>query len=81
MVVRGAPAIAIAAALSLAVEVFKLDPYTGSAADAASFLSKKLEYLVSRYFMLKKKKMLSLLIFVISASGELSFYVLHEIEL
>jgi methylthioribose-1-phosphate isomerase len=47
MVVRGAPAIAIAAALSLAVEVFDQD-FTGTPADAASFISKKLEYLVSR---------------------------------
>ncbi|KAG1370033.1 Methylthioribose-1-phosphate isomerase [Cocos nucifera] len=46
MVVRGAPAIAIAAALSLAVEVFNLD-FAGTAGDAASFLVKKLEYLVS----------------------------------
>ncbi|XP_008786516.1 methylthioribose-1-phosphate isomerase [Phoenix dactylifera] len=46
MVVRGAPAIAIAAALSLAVEVFNLD-FTGTSGDAASFLVKKLEYLVS----------------------------------
>ena len=48
MVVRGAPAIAIAAALSLAVEVSALDSFNGSAADAASFLSNKLDYLVSR---------------------------------
>ncbi|KAK1365162.1 Methylthioribose-1-phosphate isomerase [Heracleum sosnowskyi] len=47
MVVRGAPAIAIAAALSLAVEASNLDAFNGSPADAASFLSKKLEYLVS----------------------------------
>lgn len=46
MVVRGAPAIAIAAALSLAVEVFDQD-FTGTPAEAASFISKKLEYLVS----------------------------------
>ncbi|KAJ6805743.1 methylthioribose-1-phosphate isomerase [Iris pallida] len=46
MVVRGAPAIAIAAALSLAVEVFNLD-FSGTSGDAASFLVKKLEYLVS----------------------------------
>ncbi|WOL14263.1 methylthioribose-1-phosphate isomerase [Canna indica] len=46
MVVRGAPAIAIAAALSLAVEVFKLH-FGGTSDDAASFLIKKLEYLVS----------------------------------
>ncbi|KAJ9183731.1 hypothetical protein P3X46_007543 [Hevea brasiliensis] len=48
MVVRGAPAIAIAAALSLAVEVFaNLDHFNGTSEDAASFLFKKLEYLVS----------------------------------
>lgn len=47
MVVRGAPAIAIAAALSLAVEVCSLD-FDGTAADSASFLAEKLEYLVSR---------------------------------
>ncbi|XP_027334352.1 methylthioribose-1-phosphate isomerase [Abrus precatorius] len=47
MVVRGAPAIAIAAALSLAVEVFNLDDFNGSAGDAVSFIQKKLEYLVS----------------------------------
>lgn len=46
MVVRGAPAIAIAAALSLAVEVTNLE-FSGTAEDAASFLVKKLEYLVS----------------------------------
>lgn len=47
MVVRGAPAIAIAAVLSLAVEIFDLD-FTGTPAEAASFISKKLEFLVSR---------------------------------
>lgn len=47
MVVRGAPAIAIAAALSLAVEAFNLEAFQGSPDDAASFLEKKLEYLVS----------------------------------
>ncbi|XP_047158789.1 methylthioribose-1-phosphate isomerase [Vigna umbellata] len=47
MVVRGAPAIAIAAALSLAVEVFNLDGFNGSAGEAVSFLQNKLEYLVS----------------------------------
>ncbi|KAI4344621.1 hypothetical protein L6164_011826 [Bauhinia variegata] len=35
MVVRGAPAIAIAAALSLAVEVFNLEEFNGSPADAS----------------------------------------------
>ncbi|XP_021902049.1 methylthioribose-1-phosphate isomerase [Carica papaya] len=47
MVVRGAPAIAIAAALSLAVEVFNFETFSGTSEDAASFLVKKLEYLVS----------------------------------
>lgn len=47
MVVRGAPAIAIAAALSLAVEVSKLETFNGTAQDAVSFISQKLEYLVS----------------------------------
>nr|ACL54299.1 unknown [Zea mays] len=46
MVVRGAPAIAIAAALALAVEVSDLD-FIGTPEEAASFVSKKLEYLVS----------------------------------
>nr|POE60891.1 methylthioribose-1-phosphate isomerase [Quercus suber] len=47
MVVRGAPAIAIAAALSLAVEVSNLPAFDGTPDNAASFLIKKLEYLVS----------------------------------
>ncbi|KAK7304008.1 hypothetical protein RJT34_14988 [Clitoria ternatea] len=47
MAVRGAPAIAIAAALSLAVEVTNLNDFHGSAGDAVSFLQNKLEYLVS----------------------------------
>ncbi|XP_059667325.1 methylthioribose-1-phosphate isomerase-like [Cornus florida] len=47
MVVRGAPAIAIAAALSLAVEVCNMEAFNGTSGDAASFLSIKLEYLVS----------------------------------
>lgn len=47
MVVRGAPAIAIAAALSLAVETSKLDGFSGTPDEAASFLKKKLDYLVS----------------------------------
>ncbi|OVA08329.1 Initiation factor 2B-related [Macleaya cordata] len=47
MVVRGAPAIAIAAALSLAVEVFNLQPFDGTCVDAVSFLTEKLDYLVS----------------------------------
>jgi len=49
MVVRGAPAIAIAAALALAVEAFNLEAFNGTPSDAASFLVQKLEYLVSRY--------------------------------
>lgn len=47
MVVRGAPAIAISAALSLAVEVFNLESFDGTSSQAASFLVKKMEYLVS----------------------------------
>lgn len=47
MVVRGAPAIAIAAALSLAVEVSNIGAFSGTPNDAASFLSNKLDYLVS----------------------------------
>lgn len=48
MVVRGAPAIAIAAALSLAVEVHKLEEFKGTSKDAVSFIGDKLDYLVSR---------------------------------
>ncbi|KAL9271057.1 Methylthioribose-1-phosphate isomerase-like protein [Drosera capensis] len=48
MVVRGAPAIAIAAALALAVEVFSyMESYLSAPLDASSFLGQKLEYLVS----------------------------------
>ncbi|CAK7352762.1 unnamed protein product [Dovyalis caffra] len=47
MVVRGAPAIAIAAALSLAVEVSNLESFNGKPDEAASFLAEKLDYLVS----------------------------------
>ncbi|GAB2224999.1 hypothetical protein Droror1_Dr00005781 [Drosera rotundifolia] len=48
MVVRGAPAIAIAAALSLAVEVSSyVESYLSAPTDASSFLGQKLEYLVS----------------------------------
>lgn len=47
--VRGAPAIAIAAALSLAVESSNLKAFQGTPEDAASFLAQKLEYLVSRF--------------------------------
>ncbi|KAJ9687909.1 hypothetical protein PVL29_013906 [Vitis rotundifolia] len=47
MVVRGAPAIAIAAALSLAVEVSNLEGFIGTSDDAASFLNSKLDYLVT----------------------------------
>lgn len=46
MVVRGAPAIAIAAALSLAVEVENVN-FVGSSEEAAAFLIEKLDYLVS----------------------------------
>uniref|UniRef100_A0A0D3CXM0 Uncharacterized protein n=1 Tax=Brassica oleracea var. oleracea TaxID=109376 RepID=A0A0D3CXM0_BRAOL len=42
------PAIAIAAALSLAVEVSNFSDFDGSSADAVAFLEKKLDYLVSR---------------------------------
>lgn len=52
MVVRGAPAIAIAAALSLAAEVSNLEGFIGTSDDAASFLNSKLDYLVTRYFVL-----------------------------
>lgn len=48
MVVRGAPAIAIAAALALAVEVFNLEGFDGTIDDAVSYIIMKLEYLVSR---------------------------------
>ncbi|KAL0345011.1 UNVERIFIED_CONTAM: Methylthioribose-1-phosphate isomerase [Sesamum radiatum] len=47
MVVRGAPAIAIAASLSLAVEISNLGVFSGTPDDAASFVSNKLDYLVS----------------------------------
>ncbi|KAL5995131.1 Isopentenyl-diphosphate delta-isomerase 2 [Asimina triloba] len=47
MVVRGAPAIAISAVLALAVEGFNIGSFDGTPADAAYFLSKKLDYLVS----------------------------------
>ncbi|KAL0426775.1 UNVERIFIED_CONTAM: Methylthioribose-1-phosphate isomerase [Sesamum latifolium] len=47
MVVRGAPAIAIAASLSLAVEISNLGEFSGTPNDAASFVSNKLDYLVS----------------------------------
>ncbi|XP_052198522.1 methylthioribose-1-phosphate isomerase [Diospyros lotus] len=47
MVVRGAPAIAVAGALSLAVELFNLGTFNGLAEDAAAFVANKLEYLVS----------------------------------
>lgn len=48
MVVRGAPAIAIAAALALAVEVFNIEDFDGTVNDAVTFLIMKLDYLVSR---------------------------------
>ncbi|KAJ6994566.1 methylthioribose-1-phosphate isomerase [Populus alba x Populus x berolinensis] len=44
---RGAPAIAISAALSLAVEVSNLENFNGTPVEAASFLAGKLDYLVS----------------------------------
>ncbi|KAL0333685.1 UNVERIFIED_CONTAM: Methylthioribose-1-phosphate isomerase [Sesamum angustifolium] len=47
MVVRGAPAIAIAASLSLAVEISNLGVFSGTPNDAASFVTNKLDYLVS----------------------------------
>ncbi|XP_057851662.2 methylthioribose-1-phosphate isomerase [Cryptomeria japonica] len=47
MVVRGAPAIAISAALSLAVEVINLGSVDWKVDDAIAFLQKRLEYLVS----------------------------------
>lgn len=47
MVVRGAPAIAIAAALALAVEAHNLEAFQGTPTDAATFLVNKLDYLVS----------------------------------
>eukprot|EP01018_Ginkgo_biloba_P028038 Gb_28479 [translate_table: standard] len=47
MVVRGAPAIAISAALSLAVEVANLGRFDGNVGDTLSFLQKRLDYLVS----------------------------------
>ncbi|KAE9448863.1 hypothetical protein C3L33_19238, partial [Rhododendron williamsianum] len=47
MVVRGAPAIAVAGALSLAVEVSNMETFNGTSEDAASYLANALEYLVS----------------------------------
>lgn len=47
MVVRGAPAIAIAAALSLAVEAFNLVEFNGNGDDAVAWINQKLDYLVS----------------------------------
>eukprot|EP00270_Netrium_digitus_P009914 TRINITY_DN3048_c0_g1_i1.p1 TRINITY_DN3048_c0_g1~~TRINITY_DN3048_c0_g1_i1.p1 ORF type:complete len:799 (-),score=259.48 TRINITY_DN3048_c0_g1_i1:39-2378(-) len=47
MVVRGAPAIAIAAALALAVEVVKKQQEFTTADAAGSFISEKLDFLVS----------------------------------
>ncbi|KAF9623897.1 hypothetical protein IFM89_006243 [Coptis chinensis] len=47
MVVHGAPAIAIFAALSLAVEVFNMEPFVGTSENTTSFLFNKLDYLVS----------------------------------
>lgn len=48
MVVRGAPAIAVAASLSLAVEISNLGAFNGTSNDAALFIRNKLDYLVSR---------------------------------
>uniref|UniRef100_A0A9I9DAN9 Methylthioribose-1-phosphate isomerase n=1 Tax=Cucumis melo TaxID=3656 RepID=A0A9I9DAN9_CUCME len=47
MVVRGAPAIAISAALALAAEVYNSAPFNGTPNDAASLIADKLDYLVS----------------------------------
>ncbi|KAG6545215.1 hypothetical protein Mapa_013327 [Marchantia paleacea] len=48
MVVRGAPAIAVTAALALAVELDNLQTsYQGDAKDAATFIEKRLKFLVS----------------------------------
>ena len=47
MVVRGAPAIAICAALATAVEVAKAAPGFASGTEAASFVAAKLDYLVT----------------------------------
>jgi len=47
MVVRGAPAIAVAGALSLAVEVSNLETSNATSEYAASYLANKLDYLVS----------------------------------
>ena len=49
--VRGAPAIAVAGALSLAVEIFNLGTFDGTSEDSASFVANKLEYLVSRLLL------------------------------
>lgn len=43
------PAIAIAAAFSLAVEVANFKDFNGTSEEAASFIELKLEYLVSRF--------------------------------
>lgn len=47
MVVRGAPAIAIAAALALAAEVYNSGTFNGTSNNAALFIAEKLDYLVS----------------------------------
>ncbi|KAL2649545.1 hypothetical protein R1flu_017673 [Riccia fluitans] len=48
MVVRGAPAIAVTAALALAVELVHLEnSYSGDPQDAAAFIEKRLSFLVS----------------------------------
>ncbi|KAM3204701.1 hypothetical protein P3L10_028111 [Capsicum annuum] len=54
MVFHGAPTIVIAVALSLAVEITNLASFKGTNDDTTTHLWKKLEYLVSRPFMLKE---------------------------
>lgn len=48
MVVRGAPAIAIAAALALAAELVSSPPTTPDAKSTAAYIVERLQYLVSR---------------------------------
>ena len=49
MVVRGAPAIAISGALSLAIELQEAD-LPESAGETFNWIKHKLEYLVTRYY-------------------------------
>ncbi|KAF9617843.1 hypothetical protein IFM89_039025 [Coptis chinensis] len=49
MVVHGAPAIVISTTLSLAVEVFNMEPFVGTSENATSFLFNKLDHLVSSH--------------------------------